>query len=253
MKKYFVIILSLLLLFSLLFEDVFSCDGDWNCPWNSFCIGSVINLTGYSCSGGSCVSIGTAPLKDCTELNRLFCGAENEVWEEVYGCNDSGAEACCIKIDENFVQFCDTYCEADGDTAYCLDSLLAIRTRRAVNTATSEGRSAVLVGELVNIGWASDVDVWFEWGSDSSLSDAQGTAVQNLIDSTIFSQEITFETPQFGERYYFRAVTESDGEAVLGEIFSFVITKAEGVITVNFGGIEKSIKIGSGGSIEIMR
>jgi hypothetical protein len=136
-----------------------------------------------------------------------------------------------------------------------------IRTRPAKRTASAEGTSAYLVGELLYLGSDSSRDVWFRWG-DSVADDGEGNdqivdyvetgPVQTLTSTGIFSERIDF-AESFGETYYFRAVVEDEEDVVEGNILSFLVTKGEGTITVTYGDKEKSIFIGEEGSIEIIR
>ncbi len=130
-----------------------------------------------------------------------------------------------------------------------------IRTRPAIRTATSEGTSAILVGEILYLGGA-DRDVWFQWGEEEDLSDLQETEEETVYVPSIFSKKIDF-AESFGKTYYFRAVTsviEEDEEQILtGNILSFTVSEGKGTIKILYRDKEKNIFLGEEGSIEIVR
>ncbi len=133
-----------------------------------------------------------------------------------------------------------------------------IRTRPAIRTATAEGTSAILVGEILYLGGASR-EIWFRWGEDEFLENFEETEKESLSSPGIFSKKIEFPE-SFGTTYYFRAVTSVIGEGeggeeefIMGRILSFTVSEGKGTIKVIYGEKERSIFIGEEGSIEIIR
>ena len=77
-----------------------------------------------------------------------------------------------------------------------------------VNDATDvEARKSNLNGELIDMGEASEVDVYFQYTEDPNFeNDVIDTDMQNKNSTGTFSEEIDGLSPE--TTYYFRAVAE---------------------------------------------
>lgn len=94
---------------------------------------------------------------------------------------------------------------------------------QAANSLSYSAGEATLNGNLVSLGdSATDVDVYFEYDSDSSLSAPSTTASQ--IKSATGSFTAGLSGLNVSTRYYFRAVVEGDNFTNKGEILSFCLT-----------------------------
>ena len=52
-----------------------------------------------------------------------------------------------------------------------------------------------------------------------------------LTSTGTFSEELTFEVPQFGERFYYNAEAQNnEGEQAEGNVYSFANSKGVGII-----------------------
>lgn len=122
-----------------------------------------------------------------------------------------------------------------------------IRYDEDTNVAT-----VILNGMLLGTGGVGEADVWFEWGETEEAIEKDEESIQVMSSGGSFFHEITFENPQFGEVYYFRAAAESTERTTRGSVVSFELSQSEGDIIIRYKGEEKTIEINSEGRIEII-
>ncbi|MDM7998892.1 MAG: carboxypeptidase regulatory-like domain-containing protein [Dehalococcoidia bacterium] len=100
----------------------------------------------------------------------------------------------------------------------------SVTTSAASNLAVG---SATLNGNLTSLGTASTVDVYFQWGTDTSYGST--TTPQPMTAAGAFSDNITGLTPN--TLYHFRSVADGDGDPVYGEDMTFTALGAAPTVT----------------------
>ncbi len=112
--------------------------------------------------------------------------------------------------------------DGDGDTVYGQEKSFTttITPPSVVTNAASNvvPTSAIVHGELSDLGTAVTVAVSFEWGAASGLY-TETTAPLALGESGAFSDELSGLSP--GTTYYYRARADGDGNTVYGQEENF--------------------------------
>ncbi len=98
-----------------------------------------------------------------------------------------------------------------------------VETGAASNVRTT---TATLNGDLLDMGGASSVDVWFDWGP-FDVGPALSTPIQTLSSPGGFSAPLDFLNPDTG--YVYRAVSDTGSVVTTGDLGGFR-TKEEGLI-----------------------
>ena len=88
-----------------------------------------------------------------------------------------------------------------------------------VGTSETDDTSAVLTGEVTDLGGADEVNTAFEWREDGA-SEWQTTTPRTLDTATEFEEELSELTAD--TEYEFRAVAESEEGTDRGDVLSFV-------------------------------
>lgn len=148
-------------------------------------------------------------------------------------------------------------CDYSNYKVWMMD-LVVVPGRPIVQTNPARkvlGRQSIdyaISGRLFGMGSYEEVDVWLEHGlNPENLTNE--TVRQSISEPRVFSEILTFSEANIGTRYYFRAMAEN-GEGVMeGGVMNFIISKAEGLITVRYGEKEQGIDIKEGGVIEITK
>jgi len=101
----------------------------------------------------------------------------------------------------------------------------------ATNSASGIGTdTATLNGTLISLGSAASVNVWFEWGLDTSYGNT--TPVESKSSTGAFSAPLSGLIP--GTIYHFRAVAHGDRDPVYGADLTFVtVTPGAPQVTTN--------------------
>ena len=128
---------------------------------------------------------------------------------------------------------------------------LIIRTEPAEDYTGREGKNVVLGGSLLSLGGSPEVDIYFEIGKEGDLEKIEESE-KRLSEEGFFYHQHTFEEPQFGETFYYRAVAEDDLERVEGGLENFTISESQGRIWINYHGQEKIIEISETGKVELI-
>lgn len=109
---------------------------------------------------------------------------------------------------------------------------------------TYNANSAILVGEIRDIGGDPNINVWFEWGRSSSLGNS--TPRESFyVTQTPFRFCATVANLQPCTTYYYQAVASNSAGTRRGEVYSFTTTcfqpnvdikanNSDGSITVDF-------------------
>lgn len=114
------------------------------------------------------------------------------------------------------------------------------------SASTIQSNSAILNGNLSNLGGYDSTFVWFQWGTNTSYENSTSSIKQNYTGP--FSQQIVNLIPN--RTYYYRAVAQNNYTISYGQDMSFVTGQSGNQQIVVSAGLPLYLNFGQSGTLQ---